>query len=92
MAGHILLKFTDYVEDFLRGPFYMNTLHYFWYKYKDKAIKKYLEDHPWETRVPNYGVKGSCSSGRYVEGSVGIGNDPDDELNVYPLQIPYVEQ
>ena len=85
MAEHILLKFTDYVDDFLKGSLYMNTLHYFWYEYRDKAIKKYLDEHPGETRVPITALKDHVPQEDLFEGSVGIGSGPDEKLNEYSL-------
>ncbi len=53
MTNHILLKFISqksFVDDFLNGSLYMNSLYYFWNEYplKETAMKrdKYINSHP----------------------------------------------
>ncbi|MBE6004405.1 MAG: hypothetical protein E7232_10050 [Lachnospiraceae bacterium] len=83
--SHILLKFTDYVEDFLRGSLYMNTLHYFWYEYRNQKINDYLLSHPGEDRVPITALQSHVPQEDMFEGSIGIGNTVDNELDKYAL-------
>ena len=45
MTNYILLKFISqksYVDDFLNGSLYMNSLYYFWneYPFKEAAAKR----------------------------------------------------
>ena len=86
----VLLKFIsreEYVDDFLNGNFYMNTLYYFWdqkpleeaKKEREKYLKAHSEQNPDNVKISILN-KLSRAQGDILEGVVGYGPNVHSEL------------
>lgn len=82
MTNHILLKFISqkaFVDDFLNGSLYMNSLYYFWNEYplteaalkKDEFIKNHPEVNPDNVTIP-IDYKLSPAQADMFEGTIGF--------------------
>lgn len=82
MTNHVLLKFISqkpFVEDFLNGSLYMNSLYYFWNEYplreaamnRNKIIKEHPDIDPDTVTVP-IDYKLSPAQADMFEGTIGF--------------------